>query len=259
MSADSLEHIIEIDGLVTLVGKGHVLHRDLNLQVRRDEVMTLVGGSGSGKTQLLRVILGLTRPYAGTVRVFGVSWDDPKAKKVRDARRRMGILFQGGALYSALSVYDNIAFPLRERGGLDEDEIRTIVHTKLAQVKLEPRDATLLPASLSGGMVKRVALARALALSPDLLILDEPTAGLDPERSERFVRLIRRLRKRQRFAVLMVSHDLDTLYQLTDRVAMLADQHIIACDSLAEVRELQHPFVQNFFGGERGRRALEHG
>ncbi len=259
MSVDSAQNIIEIEHLVTQVGPGHVLHRDLNLRVRRDEVMTLVGGSGSGKTQLLRVILGLKRPQAGTVKVFGVSWDDPRAKRVRDARRRMGMLFQGGALYSALSVFDNIAFPLRERGGLGEEEIRAIVHTKLAQVKLDPRDAKLLPASLSGGMVKRVVLARALALSPDLLILDEPTAGLDPERSERFVRLIRRLRKRHRFAVLMVTHDLDTIFELTDRVAMLADQHIIACGSLAEVRELQHPFVQNFFGGERGRRALEHG
>jgi phospholipid/cholesterol/gamma-HCH transport system ATP-binding protein len=156
-------------------------------------------------------------------------------------------------------VYENIAFPLRERGGMEEDEIRAIVYTKLAQVELEPKHGRLLPANLSGGMVKRVSLARSLALSPDLLILDEPTAGLDPDRSESFVRLIKQLREDHRFAVLMVTHDLDTLFELTDRVAVLADQHIIACDTLATVRGLDHKFVQNFFGGDRGRRALEHG
>jgi phospholipid/cholesterol/gamma-HCH transport system ATP-binding protein len=258
MSAEPGRYVIEIEGLVNTVGSGHILHKDLELRVQRDEVLSLVGGSGSGKTQLLRVILGLKRPRAGRVRVFGVSWDDPSAKKVRDARRRMGMLFQNGALYSALTVYDNVAFPLRERGGLAEEEIRGIVNAKLAQVELEPRHGKLLPANLSGGMVKRVSLARALALSPDLLVLDEPTAGLDPDRSERFVQLIKRLREDNRFAVLMVTHDLDTLHELTDRVAVLADQHIIACDTIAAVRGLDHRFVQNFFGGDRGRRALEH-
>ncbi len=259
MSAEPGAHAIEIDGLLNVVGAEHVLHRDLNLHVRRDEVMTLVGGSGSGKTQLLRVILGLKRPAAGSVRVFGVSWDDPGFKKVRDARRCMGMLFQNGALFSALTVFDNIAFPLRERGGLSEKKIGAIVHAKLSQVELEPRHGSLLPANLSGGMVKRVALARSLALAPDLLVLDEPTAGLDPDRSERFVQLIKRLRADHRFAVLMVTHDLGTLYELTDRVAVLGDQHIIACGTLEEVQHLPHPFVRNFFGGDRGRRALAHG
>jgi phospholipid/cholesterol/gamma-HCH transport system ATP-binding protein len=253
------QYVIEIKDLVNTVGAGTILHRNLDLMVRRDEVLSLVGGSGSGKTQLLRVVLGLKRPRSGRVHVFGVSWEDPSPKKVRDARRRMGMLFQNGALYSALSVYENIAFPLRERGGLDEDAIRAIVHTKLAQVELEPRHGNLLPANLSGGMVKRVSLARALSLAPDLLILDEPTAGLDPDRSEGFVRLIKRLREDHRFAVVLVTHDLNTLYELTDRVAVLADQHIIACDSIAVVREMDHRFVQNFFGGERGRRAFQHG
>jgi phospholipid/cholesterol/gamma-HCH transport system ATP-binding protein len=191
--------------------------------------------------------------------VFGVSWDDPSFKKVRDARRRMGMLFQNGALFSALTVFDNVAFPLRERGGVSEKKIRAIVHAKLSEVELAPQHGTLLPANLSGGMVKRVALARALSLAPDLLILDEPTAGLDPDRSVRFVQLIKRLRTDHRFAVLMVTHDLDTLYALTDRVAVLGDQHIIACGTQGEMRELSHPFVKSFFGGERGRRAIAHG
>jgi len=156
-------------------------------------------------------------------------------------------------------VFDNVAFPLRERGGLSEKKIRAIVHAKLSQVELDPQHGNLLPANLSGGMVKRVALARALALAPDLLVLDEPTAGLDPDRSERFVQLIKRLRADHRFAVLMVTHDLDTLYELADRVAVLGDQHIIACGTLEEVQHLPHPFVRNFFGGDRGRRALAQG
>ena len=255
MSADN---VVEVKGLLNLVGRT-VLHKDLDLEVRRDEVMTLVGGSGSGKTQLLRVLVGLKTPAGGAVRVFGVDWQSGDADEIHEARQRMGMLFQNGALYSALTVYENIAFPLRERGGLDEDAIRAIVHAKLAQVELEPAHCKLLPSNLSGGMVKRVSLARALALAPDLLILDEPTAGLDPDRSEKFVRLIRELREEHRFAVLMVTHDLDTLNHLSTRVAVLADQHIIACGSLDEIRGLPHRFVQNFFGGDRGRRAFELG
>jgi phospholipid/cholesterol/gamma-HCH transport system ATP-binding protein len=254
-SANGAEHVVEVRKLINKVGN-YVLHRDLDFEVRAGEVMTLVGGSGSGKTQLVRVILGLKRPSSGFVRVFGVSWDDANYRRVRAARERMGMLFQNGALYSAFSVYQNVAFPLRERGGLDEEAIRAIVYAKLAQVELEPEHADLLPANLSGGMVKRVALARALALSPELLILDEPTAGLDPDRSDAFVRLIKRMRSEYRFAVLMVTHDLDTLHDLSDRVSVLADQHIIASGSIDEVRSVPHRFIENFFGGERGRRAF---
>jgi phospholipid/cholesterol/gamma-HCH transport system ATP-binding protein len=249
------EHVVEVEKLRNVVG-GAVIHRDLDLAVRADEVMTLVGGSGSGKTQLLRVIVGLKHPAGGSVKVFGVSWQSPDTHAVREARWRMGMLFQNGALYSAFTLFENIAFPLRQRGGLDEVAIRGIVYSKLEQVELEPGHAGLLPANLSGGMVKRAALARALALSPDLLVLDEPTAGLDPDRSEAFVRLIQRLRRDHRFAVLMVTHDLETMHELSDRVAVLADQHIIACGAPGEVRRHPHRFVQNFFGGERGRRAF---
>lgn len=252
------ERVVEVRKLLNKIGD-FVLHRDLDFEVRPGEVMTLVGGSGSGKTQLVRVILGLKRPNGGFVRVFGVSWGDANYRRVREARERMGMLFQNGALYSAFTVYENVAFPLRERGGMDEEAIRAIVYAKLAQVELEPKHADLLPANLSGGMVKRVALARALALSPELLILDEPTAGLDPDRSDAFVRLIKRLRTEYRFAVLMVTHDLDTLNDLSDRVSVLADQHIIATGSIEEVRKVPHRFIENFFGGSRARRAFKAG
>ena len=255
LSENGVEKVVDVRNLLNMIGSV-VLHRDLDFEVRAGEVMTLVGGSGSGKTQLVRVILGLKQPSAGIVRVFGVSWNDANFRRVRAARERMGMLFQNGALYSAFTVFQNVAFPLRERGGLDEDAIRAIVFAKLAQVELEPAHADLLPANLSGGMVKRVSLARALALSPELLILDEPTAGLDPDRSDAFVRLIKRLRTEYRFAVLMVTHDLDTLHDLSDRVSVLADQHIIASGTIEEVRVVPHRFIENFFGGERGRRAF---
>jgi phospholipid/cholesterol/gamma-HCH transport system ATP-binding protein len=168
----------------------------------------------------------------------------------RAVRRRFGMLFQHGALFSALSVYDNIAFPLRELRVLDEDMIRDLVFLKLGMVELEARHAYLTPAELSGGMVKRVALARALSLEPELLVLDEPTAGLDPDLADNFVRLIGMLQKELGFTVVMVTHDLDTLAGLATRVAVLAEQRIIACGTPAEVLAVDHPFIRNFFSSE---------
>ena len=238
---------------------GRPIFAGLDLEVRRGRITAIMGPSGTGKTTLLRLITRQVAPARGQVTVFGEDLAGLGRSGVYALRRRMGMLFQNGALYSALTVYQNIAFPLRERGELDEAAIKAIVYAKLEQVELEAKHANLLPASLSGGMVKRVSLARALALSPDLLVLDEPTAGLDPDRSEAFVKLIRQLRTDHQFAVLMVTHDLDTLYDLSDRVAVLADQHIIACGPLNEVRDHPHRFVQNFFGGNRGKRAFEGG
>jgi phospholipid/cholesterol/gamma-HCH transport system ATP-binding protein len=244
--------VCEVRGLWTEYGST-IIHRDLELEVRHGEVMALVGGSGSGKTTLLRHIVGLTEPTRGEVRLFGTVLANLDREAQRQARNRFGMLFQHGALFSALSVFENIAFPLRELRQFDEDTIHLLVMHKLALVELEPRHAWLLPAMLSGGMIKRVGLARALALEPELLVLDEPTAGLDPDRSEKFVQLIKNLRRQLGLTVLFVTHDLDTLTLLTDRVAVLADQRIVACCTLIELGGIEHPFVQNFFQGVKHR------
>jgi len=200
---------VELEGLWTRYGN-LVVHRDLNLRVEAGIMLGLVGGSGSGKTTLLREMLGLHRPAAGHIRLFGEELEAPEPKAQRAVRRRLGMLFQHGALFSALTVFENIAFPLRELKALDEELVRHLVFLKLAMVEMEPRHGALMPAELSGGMVKRVALARALALEPELLLLDEPTAGLDPDRSEGFVRLLRQLQRELGFTLVLVTHDLDT-------------------------------------------------
>ena len=247
--------LIEVKDLWTRFG-AHVVHRDVNLTVDRGEILSLVGGSGSGKTTLLRQMMGLETPWRGEVKVFGVSLHgDPE--EVQRIRRRWGVLFQQGALFSSLSVYDNVALPLRELGSVDEALIRELVLLKLRMVGIEAGHGAKMPADLSGGMVKRVALARALALEPELLFLDEPTAGLDPDRSESFVTLIQSLRRELELTVVMVTHDLDTLIALSDRVAVLCDQQIVALGTLPEIVTSSHRFICNFFQGERGRRAMQ--
>ena len=244
------EPVVELRGIHTRFGAVTV-HRDLSLSVAPGQIVGLLGGSGSGKTTLLREMLGLQRPSAGSVRLFGVDLDDPDQRLQRSVRRRLGMLFQHGALFSALSVFDNIAFPLRELRCLDEDWIRRLVHLKLAMVELEPSHGALMPAELSGGMVKRVALARALALEPELLLLDEPTAGLDPDRSQNFVDLVASLQYSLGLTVVMVTHDLATLAGLASHVAVLADQHIVAFGPKEQVMTSDHPFVTGFFGADR--------
>ena len=246
---------IEVAGLWTQFGD-HIVHKDLNLVVMPGEVVSLVGGSGSGKTTLMRQILGLERPTRGTVKVFGIALQGSSTQQVQKIRKRWGVLFQEGALYSALSTYDNIALPLRELRVFDEGFIRDMVMLKLDMVGIERRHGVKMPADLSGGMVKRVALARALVLEPELVFLDEPTAGLDPDRSESFVRLIDALHSQLAFTVVMVTHDLDTLVSLSDKVAVLADQRVLVYGPLEEVVRVDHPFIRNFFLGERGLRAL---
>ena len=252
------EPIIEVRGLWSafpVPGGGQVVvHKDLDLTVYRGEVLTLVGGSGTGKTVLLRQMLGLNAPYKGSITVLG----QPVSQLTRDgAATRVGMLFQQGALFSAFSVLDNIAFPLRETRALPDELAREAALLKLQMVGLKASDAHKMPSELSGGMIKRVALARALIMDPPLLMLDEPTAGLDPDSSDAFVTLLRALHQELGLTVVMVTHDLDTLFELSTRVAVLADQHVIIAAPVADVLAFDHPFIQHFFLGERGQRAME--
>lgn len=246
---------VEIRGLATVFGKGRdafTVHDKLDLTVRRGEILSLVGGSGTGKTVLLRHILGLTVPTRGSVSVLG----RPATKLGGEgASSRVGMLFQHGALFSAFSVLDNIAFALRELGTLPEGVITDAALVKLRLVGLKAEHATRMPADLSGGMIKRVALARALIMDPPLLLLDEPTAGLDPNSSDEFCQLLLELHAALGLTVIMVTHDLDTLYALSTRVAVLAERRVIALGTPDEVTRFQHPFIDHFFLGERGRRA----
>ncbi|MDR3221840.1 MAG: ATP-binding cassette domain-containing protein [Candidatus Accumulibacter sp.] len=249
------ERVIELSGVSTRFG-ANLVHDGVDLDVERGQILCLVGGSGSGKTTLLREIVGLLAPMRGTVRLFGQPVLDRDPRVRRALRRRFGMLFQQGALFSALNVFDNIAFPLRELRLLDESLIHDLVFIKLAMVELEARHAPLMPAELSGGMVKRAALARALSLEPELLVLDEPTAGLDPDLADSFVRLIGVLQKQLGFTVAMVTHDLDTLAGLATRVAVLAERRIIANCSPAEVLDVDHPFIRSFFCSAHARAVM---
>ncbi|UJP06253.1 MAG: ATP-binding cassette domain-containing protein [Nitrosomonas sp.] len=241
------ECVIEINGLQTRFGN-QVIHRDVNLCVYRGEILTLIGGSGSGKTTLMRQMLGLEQPYGGTVRIFGETRNNANRNSLKkNIRGRTGVLFQQGALFSALTVFDNVALPMRELHTLTESIIRELVMIKLKMVAIGSEHAGKMPSALSGGMIKRVALARALALDPELLFLDEPTAGLDPELSEGFVELILGLRKELNLTIVMVTHDLDTLMSLSDRIAVLADQRVITAGTLDQVYRFPHPFVVSFF------------
>jgi phospholipid/cholesterol/gamma-HCH transport system ATP-binding protein len=231
-----------------------VVHENLDLTVNRGEVLSIVGGSGTGKTVLLRQILGLETPAGGEITVMG----EP-ARNIgrRGAASRIGMLFQHGALFSAFTVLENIAFPLRELKGLPPALVREAAMVKLQMVGLKPEDAEKMPADLSGGMIKRAALARALIMDPPLLLLDEPTAGLDPESSEGFVALLRSMHREMQLTVIMVTHDLDTLFELSTRIAVLAEKRVIIAAPPKEVIAFQHPFIHDYFLGERGQRAME--
>ena len=248
--------VIQIENLCTQFGDV-VVHENVNLTINQGEIVSLVGGSGSGKTVLLRQMLGLTHPASGTVRIFGEDINKISQQELQKLRNRWGMLFQHGALFSSLTVFDNVAQPMRELRVLPKELIREAALLKLHMAGIGPEHALKMPSDLSGGMIKRVALARALALEPELLFLDEPTAGLDPNASESFVDLIRTLRDEMRLTVVMVTHDLDTLFSLSSRVAVLADKHIIAYCEPAHVVEFKHPFIETFFRGERGLRAIE--
>ncbi len=256
MSAPRNDLVVEIDKLWTVFGSGadeQVVHRDLDLKIARGEVLSLVGGSGTGKTVLLRQILGLEHPTRGEVKVLGA----PPGELSARGAANVGMLFQHGALFSAFNVLDNIAFALRELKVLPDALVRDAAMVKLQMVGLEPQVAHRMPADLSGGMIKRVALARALIMDAPLLLLDEPTAGLDPESADAFCDLLKGLHREQQLTVVMVTHDLDTLFELSTRIAVLADQKVIVAGTAKEVVACPHPFVQHYFLGGRGRRAME--
>ncbi len=253
-----MKPLIEIRKLGTRFGQRWVL-RDVDLEIQRGELLALVGSSGGGKTTLLRQIVGLLPPTEGVIKLFGEDRHAGDRDARRDRQRRLGMLFQHGALFSALNVFDNIAFPLRELGELPDGEIRELVFTKLAMVEIDADAAWRMPAELSGGMIKRIALARALALDPELLLLDEPTAGLDPDRAGAFVELIRALHAALNLTVVFVTHDLDTLSALASRVAVLCERRILASGPLAQIVHVEHPFIERFFKSERSLHALRRG
>jgi phospholipid/cholesterol/gamma-HCH transport system ATP-binding protein len=248
---------VDIRKLWTVFNNGDrrsVIHKDLDLRIAHGEFLSLVGGSGTGKTVLLRQILGLEQPAQGEITVLG----KPAAELgKKGAASRVGMLFQQGALFSAFTVLENIAFPLRELKTLPGALIREAAMVKLQMVGLAPEHAGKMPSDLSGGMVKRVSLARALIMDPPLLLLDEPTAGLDPESSDSFCALLRSLHHDMDLTVVMVTHDLDTLFELSTRIAVLADQQVIVSGPPKDVIAFPHPFIRNFFLGERGQRAME--
>lgn len=254
-SAPSRNHIIEVQGLSTQFDDV-VIHDDLDLNVREGEILGVVGGSGTGKSVLMRAIIGLKRPSLGVVRVFGEDFYGVTKEVRLSIERRWGVLFQGGALFSSLTVAQNIMAPIREHLKIDDDLAKDMAALKISMVGLAAEAGAKYPSELSGGMSKRAGLARALALDPELVFLDEPTSGLDPIGAARFDELINYLKESLGLTVFMVTHDLDTLHATCDRVAVLAEKRVIACGSLEDVRQTDHPWVQEYFSGPRGRAAL---
>jgi phospholipid/cholesterol/gamma-HCH transport system ATP-binding protein len=250
------EPIIRVRGLINGFGDA-LVHDGVDLDVQRGEILGVVGGSGTGKSVLMRSIIGLQTPRAGSIDVFGESILDRNEDEAITIRKRWGILFQGGALFSTLTVAENIQVPLREfYPDMPLDLLDGIASYKLGMAGLDPEAGPKFPAELSGGMTKRAGLARALALDPELLFLDEPTAGLDPIGADAFDRLTRRLQATMGLTVFLITHDLDTLHTICDRVAVLADKRVIAVGTIPELMETRHPWIQNYFGGPRGRAAI---
>ncbi len=249
------ETVIRVRGLVNAFGD-QVVHDGIDLDVRRGEILGVVGGSGTGKSVLMRSIIGLQRPVAGEISVFGESIVGKADGDALDVRRRWGVLFQGGALFSTLTVAENTQVPLREfYPHLSTELLDEIAAYKVVMTGLPADAGPKYPAELSGGMRKRAGLARALALDPELLFLDEPTAGLDPIGAAAFDDLTKSLQRTLGLTVFLITHDLDSLYAICDRVAVLADKRVIAVGTIDELLALDHPWIREYFRGPRGRAA----
>ncbi|CAH1044751.1 ABC transporter ATP-binding protein [Halomonas sp. TD01] len=246
--------VINVLGLVNRFGSV-VVHEALDLTLRRGEILGVVGGSGTGKSVLLRSIVGLKRPNEGTIDVLGSRLNELNGQQRSQIERRFGVLFQRGALFSSLNLQENVALPLIEHAKLSRKDAEYLARIKLSLVGLPAKAALQFPESLSGGMVKRAALARALALDPDILFLDEPTAGLDPIGAAAFDQLLVTLRDALGFSVFLVTHDLDTLYATCDRVAVLSQKRVLVADTLENVANTDDEWVQAYFNGPRGRAA----
>ncbi|MGO4738127.1 ABC transporter ATP-binding protein [Bosea sp. 2KB_26] len=252
---DAPEPVIKVRNLKVAFGD-KVIMDGLDLDVMRGEILGFVGGSGTGKSVLTRTILGLVRKQRGTIEVFGENVDDLEGAARRTLERRFGVMFQHGALFSALSVKQNIQVPMREYLKLSPALLDEMAMLKLEMVGLRPDAADKAPSELSGGMIKRAALARALALDPEIVFLDEPTSGLDPIGAAEFDQLIMTLKETLGLTVFMVTHDLDSLYSACDRIAALADKRVIAVGPLATMLASDHPWLKAYFGGERAQARL---
>jgi len=249
------EAIIEVRGLVNAFGP-QVVHDGLDLDVWRGEVLGVVGGSGTGKSVLLRTIVGLNRPKAGSIKVFGKDVLNVSEEERRQIETRWGVLFQDGALFSSLTVRQNVEAPMREHLNLPPETRRALAELKIAMVGLPPLACDKFPSELSGGMRKRAGLARALALDPEIVFLDEPTAGLDPIGAAAFDELIGQLQRSLGLTVFMVTHDLDSLHAICDRIAVLAEKKVLVTGTMADMLKVDHPWVREYFHGPRARAAM---
>ncbi|MEA3013111.1 MAG: phospholipid/cholesterol/gamma-HCH transport system ATP-binding protein [Sphingomonadales bacterium] len=253
--AEGATPIVEVSGLKNSFGE-QIVHDGLDFEVRRGEIFGVVGGSGTGKSVLMRSIIGLQHPDEGEITVFGESMIGRDEEEAKHVRRRWGVLFQGGALFSTLTVAENVQVPIREfYAGIDQELQDEIAAYKISMAGLAVDAGAKYPSELSGGMRKRAGIARALALDPELLFLDEPTAGLDPIGAAAFDQLILELRDALGLTVFLITHDLDTLYAICDRVAVLADHKVVAVGTIEELLALDHEWIQAYFNGPRGRRA----
>jgi len=249
--------VVEVRGLVNRFGT-QVVHDGLDMEVHADEVFGIVGGSGTGKSVLLRSILGLQRPQAGIIRIDGQDITQMDQEQLRSVKSHYGVSFQSGALYSGLTVRQNVQLPMLEYLKLSERALDDLAMLKLRLVGLTPAAAGKYPAELSGGMVKRVALARALALDPKLLFLDEPTSGLDPVSAAAFDDLVLYLQKQLKLTIIMITHDLDSIFRTCNRVGVIVDRRMIS-DTLERIVDDPHPWIQEYFHGERARARLRAG